>query len=140
MSSHTGTHQRRNLIWRRRSIRLIAIYNHRRNGRCQISLPKEHLRRKRIPEPLAVRDILHSAIIEGLHETYYLCDSDLSKNADVHVSIIGHSLQKAKSSFRARGKSFPHHLRLHTDNTAAEGKNQTVMPGFAIASCLTVLS
>ena len=47
------------------------------------------------------------AIIEGLHETYYLCDPDLSKNADVHVSIVGHSLEKAKSSFRARGKPSP---------------------------------
>lgn len=67
------------------------------------------------------------AIIEGLHETYYLCDPDISKSADVHVSIIGHSLEKAKESFQARGKSFPRHLRLHTDNPAAEGKNQTVL-------------
>ncbi|CAK9078467.1 unnamed protein product [Durusdinium trenchii] len=67
------------------------------------------------------------AIIEGLRETYYLCDPDISKSADVHASIIGHSLEKAKQSFQTRGKPFPRHLRLHSDNAAAEGKNQTIL-------------
>ena len=69
---------------------------------------------------------LIGAITEGLRECYYLCDPDLSKNADLHITIIGHSLQLAKESFQARGKPFPRHLRLHTDNAASEGKNQTV--------------
>ena len=69
---------------------------------------------------------LIGAITEGLRECYYLCDPDLSKNADLHITIIGHSLQLAKESFQARGKPFPRHLRLHTDNAVSEGKHHAV--------------
>ena len=69
---------------------------------------------------------LIGAILEGVQETYYLAEPDISKSADLHCSIIGNQLEIARAAFEARGKPFPRHLRLHTDNAAAEGKNQTV--------------
>ena len=69
---------------------------------------------------------LIGAILEGVQETYYLAEPDTSKSADLHCSIIGNQLEIARAAFEARGKPFPRHLRLHTDNAAAEGKNQTV--------------
>ena len=73
------------------------------------------------------------AIAEGLFECYFICDPDLCKNADLHCTILGHVLEKAREEFQARGRPWPHHLRLQTDNATAEGKNQTV---FLLASWL----
>ena len=73
------------------------------------------------------------AITEGLHELYFVCDPDLSKNADLHCTIVGHCIERAHEAFQARGRPFPRHLRLQTDNATAEGKNATV---FCLASFL----
>ena len=66
------------------------------------------------------------AITEGLTEHYFFADVDLPKNADMHIAIVGHCLEDARAEFQARGRPFPRHLRLHSDNATSEGKNQTV--------------
>ena len=66
------------------------------------------------------------ALVEGVCEHYVLVDMDTAKNADLQCTILGMVLEETMATLQARGKPMPRHLRVHTDNAAGEGKNQTM--------------
>ena len=70
---------------------------------------------------------LVGAIVEGLCEHYILADLDLPKNANLQCTLLGLVLEETQQALKARGRTMPRHLRLHTDNASGEGKNQTIL-------------
>lgn len=111
-----------------------AIHHHRRDGRSEIPMPYRNISASKEFQNLWRPELcLVGAIIEGVQEIYYVCDCDISKNADLHCAIVGHCLEVSQAAFQARGRCLPRYLRIHTDNASAEGKNSTA---FFLASWL----
>lgn len=75
---------------------------------------------------------LQCVLIEGIAEAYYLSDLDISKDANLQLTIILRTLQIGKDFFDQEGRPMPDKIRLHTDNAVAEGKNQIHMKACAL--------
>ena len=62
----------------------------------------------------------------GLAEIFWCIDPDITKNADMEITLLARMLHLASEQLDSRGLSMPLTLSQHTDNATAEGKNQTV--------------
>ena len=70
---------------------------------------------------------MHGSIADGLIEAYFLCDPDLVKDSNLQCTLCARMLELSHIELRERNLSMPLKIRMHTDNAAGEGKNNTVM-------------
>ncbi len=66
-------------------------------------------------------------IADGLVEAFWLANPTVPKNADTQATVAALLLDHCMAALAARGQPMPAKLRIHTDNAASEGKNQTMM-------------
>lgn len=74
------------------------------------------------------RPTLHcvGCIVEGVLEMYVILDEDVKKDSNQNCSILSWALDKAAGILEKRGLTMPEFMSVTYDNTAREGKNQTV--------------
>ena len=75
------------------------------------------------------RPTLHTVgvIIEGLFEIYLIADADVKKDSNMQCSVLMQALDLAARELQRRGLPMPDNLSVKFDNTAREGKNQTIV-------------
>lgn len=66
-------------------------------------------------------------ISDGLAELYWLASVDVAKDANLQCTLVSRMLEQCAQLLSERAVPMPTFLRVHTDNAAAEGKNQTVV-------------
>lgn len=64
--------------------------------------------------------------INPLTEHYFICDTDLRKDANLQITVLSAVLESAFHRLQQAGREMPTQLRVHTDNATAEGKNQSM--------------
>ena len=79
---------------------------------------------------------VHGSLVYGCVETFYVCDLDLGKDADLQVTAMARSLQLSYQILSDRGVNMPKGWRFHYDNTAAEGKNATCFRFYSLLVAL----
>ena len=86
----------------------------------------------RVPRNLAAskefaclwRPELHlvGTITEGLSEVYWMTDQDVAKDSNLQVTVIAAALSATAAELGSKGVAMPPDLRIHSDNSSAEGK------------------
>ena len=75
---------------------------------------------------------VHGTLVFGAIETFYICDLDVAKNANLQCTVMARSLQLCHEELTRRGVSMPRGWRFQYDNTAAEGNNKTCFTFYAL--------
>ena len=68
---------------------------------------------------------VHGTIVHGSCETFFLCEPDLPKDANLQITCMARALQLAAVSSAKLGIPMPPNWRFDFDNTPAEGKHAT---------------
>jgi len=68
---------------------------------------------------------LSCAISDGLEETYYLMDQNISTTANLDLTLLSDMMEKAAELCRERNVPLPKKVRIHADKATSETRNQT---------------
>ena len=68
---------------------------------------------------------LSCAISDGLEETYYLMDQNISTTANLDLTLLSDMMEKAAKLCRERNVPLRKKVRIHADNATSETRNQT---------------
>lgn len=66
-------------------------------------------------------------LTEGMHETFFLLADHSRKDSNMSLTLLGHALAQAQDYMKENNLPRPSELRIHSDNAAAEAKNQVSM-------------
>ena len=72
------------------------------------------------------------SIVDGIGIFHWLIPPDMSKNANLSVTLTADVLQRSMDTCKERGVPLPSCFRVHSDNAGGEVKNQTFMKFLAM--------
>ena len=64
------------------------------------------------------------AIVEGLQETFFIVSDNVTKDANLQLTLLGHILNDTYQHCLSSGVRMPATVRIHSDNGPSELKNQ----------------
>ena len=68
---------------------------------------------------------------EGHFESFYFCDQDLSKDPNLMMTLLARSVHMCLEKLARDNQPHPNVLRVHSDNTPSETKNQFLLQWLA---------